>query len=261
VEVVPNPTVFDRFLDLPDRGAARERFGLDPSATVVLALGWWPEVKGVDVLLDAMAILAPRRAELQVLLVGEERMRAFLDERSVSQPPWLRTSRFVSDSAWLFAAADLFVSASRHEGQSSAIGEALACGLAVVMSDIGGTRTWEAAPHVAVFASEDAPALARSVEDLLALKPEARCALGAENREWTRVHAGVEGWCDRLCSIYESVLGGGGLTPLAGSGLTPSAGSGLTPSAGSGLTPSTGAAGEHPSYGQNVLGGQLAQSE
>ncbi len=206
IEVLPNAIVVERFAQLPDRTAARERFGLDPDADVVLGLGWWPDVKGVDVLLDALESLAGRHPRMQGLLVGEDQMEQFLAERAPQPPPWLRTSRFVSDSAWLFAAADVFVSASRHEGQSSAIGEALACGLPVVMSDIGGTAGWGGAPHVLTFPSEDAPALGAQLERLLADGPETRIAAGAQNREWVRGNVGIEAWCVRHCELYASLL-------------------------------------------------------
>lgn len=205
ISVVPDPIVLERFAELPDRSAARERFGLDQNALVVLALGWWPEVKGVDVLMDAAADVAGRHPSMQILLVGEERMRDFLAERA-EQPAWLRLSGFVEDPAWLFAAADVFVSASRHEGQSSAIGEALACGLPVVMSDIPGTAPWGQAPHALEFRSEDSQALAARLDELLAGSPQARVRAGFENRRWSRLNTGVESWSAQLCSIYEQVL-------------------------------------------------------
>jgi glycosyltransferase involved in cell wall biosynthesis len=206
IDVVPNAIVVERFAQLPERAAARERLGLDPGATVVLGLGWWPDVKGADVLLDALAPLAARHPELQALVVGEGQLRAFLGARYATDPPWLRRSGFVPDSAWLFAAADVFVSASRHEGQSSAIGEALACGLPVVMSDIPGTAGWGAAGGVETFPSEDAAALADRVEALLAAGPAGRAQLGAGNRAWVRGHVAVDAWCERLCEIYAELL-------------------------------------------------------
>ena len=213
VEVLPNPIVLDRFDRLPDRGQARERLGLDPHAHVVLALGWWPEVKGVDVFLSAMEEIAARRPSMNALLVGNEDMDAYLAEHLPHKPAWLRTSPFVEDAALLFAAADTFVSASRHEGQSSAIGEAIACGLPVVMSDIAGTAAWGEAPNVLTFPSEDAPALAARLEQLLAQPRGAQAASSAENRDWAHAHLGHAAWCERLCEIYGELLEPATATP------------------------------------------------
>jgi glycosyltransferase involved in cell wall biosynthesis len=206
IEMVPNAIVAERFADPPDRAAARERFGLDADADVVLCMGWWPEVKGVDVLLDALAMIADRHPAMRLLLVGEEQMQSFLAERLPVRPSWLRTSSFVSDSAWLFAAADIFVSASRHEGQSSAIGEALACGLPVVMSDIPGTAMWGDAPHILKFPSEDAVALGSRLEQLFGDSVERRAAAGARDRDWVLKNFAVDAWDERICAIYEDLL-------------------------------------------------------
>ena len=68
----------------------------------------------------------------------------------------------------LYAAADVFVSASRHEGYSYAVGEALACGLPVVLSDIDGTRLFTRAPGAFTFPPGDSPALAAQLDRVLA---------------------------------------------------------------------------------------------
>jgi glycosyltransferase involved in cell wall biosynthesis len=206
IEVVPNAIVVERFAQLPDRAEARERFDLDPGADVVLLLGWWPDVKGVDVLIDALQQIAGRRPRLQALLVGEEQMRTSLAERLPEQPPWLRLSGFVNDPAWLYTAADIFVSASRHEGQSGAVGEALACALPVVMSEIPGNYLWRAAPNVLTFPNEDADALAARLEQLLDASPQERVAAGLENRDWVRGHLGIDTWCEKSCELYRQLL-------------------------------------------------------
>jgi glycosyltransferase involved in cell wall biosynthesis len=213
VDVLPNPVVLDRFERLPDRAQARERLGLEPHADVVLALGWWPEVKGVDVFLSSMEAIAAQHPSINALLVGNEQMDEYLAEHLPRKPAWLRTSPFVEDAAWLFAAADMFVSASRHEGQSAAIGEAIACGLPVVMSDIAGTVSWGKAPNVLTFPSEDAPALAARLEQLLAQSPGARAAASAQNRDWAHAHLGPAPWCERLSEIYQELLEPATATP------------------------------------------------
>ena len=209
LETIPNAIVFERFADMPSAITARERFGLDADADVVLGLAWWPDIKGADLLLDALERIADRHPSMQALLVGEELMRAFLEERYGEQlPPWLRVSGFVDDAAWLYAAADVFVSASRHEGQSSAIGEAIGCGLGVAMSDIPGTAGWGAAPHLRIFPSEDVAALALTLDELLSLPAESRAVEAEESRHWAHGTVGIDSWSARLCDLYESLMRG-----------------------------------------------------
>jgi glycosyltransferase involved in cell wall biosynthesis len=206
IETIPNAIAADRFAQLPERAAAREQLGLDPDAVVVLCLGWWPDIKGVDLFVDALQALAERHPNLNALLVGEEQMRDFLAERLPETPSWLRLSRFVEDSALLFAATDVFVSASRAEGQSSAIGEALACGLPVVMSDIPGTSLWGEAPGVQTFPTEQSGPLADAVERLLQAPAQERVAAGEQNRQWLQENFSLSGWCERVCAVYRALL-------------------------------------------------------
>jgi glycosyltransferase involved in cell wall biosynthesis len=211
VVMIPNAIALERFAELPSRAAARERLGIDPAATVALALGWWPEVKGVDLVLDALAALAAAAdaaaPAVTGLLVGEDKMYAFVDERLGGEDPdWLVRSRFVSDPAWLYAAADLFVSASRHEGQSFAAGEALACGLPVVLSDIPGTKLYEQAAGTTTFASGDAGGLAAAIARLAGMGEVERAAAGEANRAWAQAHLSMQRWCDDVCAVYEELL-------------------------------------------------------
>lgn len=204
VIVLPNAIVLDRFASLPDRDAARARFALAPDADVVLALAWWPEVKGADVVLAALERLTAGRDGIVGLLVGEERMEEFVRASVPDNVRWLRLTRFVDDAAWLYAAADVFVSASRHEGYSYAVGEALACGLPVVLSDIEGTRLFADAPGTSTVPVGDAEALAERLGQVLA-DPE-RDTLGAENRSWAHRHLGIDRWSSRMLELYRELL-------------------------------------------------------
>ncbi len=203
---LPNAIVLERFATLPDRTAARARFALPEDVPVVLGLAWWPEVKGADVMLDALRTLAGPPPRAVGLLVGEDRLREFVERREGGVPPWLRRSPFVSDPAWLYAAADVFVSASRHEGQPYSLGEALACGLPSVMSEIDGTAVYRGAPGLRTFPSEDAGALAETLSALLGEPADARAAMGEANRAWADEHLAIEPWCERMVRLYWELL-------------------------------------------------------
>lgn len=207
VTLVPNALVLERFAQLPDRAEARARFGLPAEATVAAAFGWWPDVKGVDVVLDALERLAREGRPVDGLLVGEDAMRAFLAERYPEGPPsWLHTTGFVEDPAWVYAAADVFVSASRHEGFSYSIGEALACGRPVALSQIPGTQHYEAAPDVLPFPSEDGAALAERLAQVAARPSGDAQRLSEANRAWVDERLGVDRWCAAVADVYARVL-------------------------------------------------------
>jgi glycosyltransferase involved in cell wall biosynthesis len=204
VIVLPNAIVLDRFEILPEKEHARAVLGLDRDAQVALVLAWWPEVKGVDVVIAALAQLAHRQEPVTGLLVGEQRLERFLDGVVPNGAPWLRVTPFVDDPAPLYAAADVFVSASRHEGYSYAVGEALACGLPVVLSDIEGTRLFTRAPGAVTFPVGDASALADQLERVL--RDPDRERLRAANRAWALDHLAIGPWCSRMVALYRGLL-------------------------------------------------------
>ena len=204
VVTVPNAIVLERFDALPPRAQARAQLGVPGSAPLLLALAWWPEAKGADVLLDALEALAAAGEPVQALLVGEAELRALVAARGLEDAAWLTVSGFVADPAVLYAAADLFVSASRHEGQSYAIGEALACELPVVMTDIPGVAIYRDAPGVVRVPSEAPAALGDAVRRRLADLDAARAPTGA--RAWTERTLGLSAWCARVSDVYAELL-------------------------------------------------------
>ncbi|HEY4096317.1 MAG TPA: glycosyltransferase family 4 protein [Baekduia sp.] len=207
VVTVPNAIVLERFDDLPTREQAREHFGLAADATVALGLCWWPSVKGADVLLGALDASAAQGVPITALLVGEEELREAIAERYPAGPPeWLVVSPFVPDPAWLYAAADVFVSASRHEGFPYSLGEAMACGLPAIMSDIVGTRFYGGAEGVTSFPTEDSAALAAELTALVARPAGERAELGARNAAWVREHLAIEQWCASVLDVYDELL-------------------------------------------------------
>lgn len=109
----------------------------------------------------------------------------------------------------LYAAADLFVHATRFEGSSLVTLEAMAHGRAVVATRAGGIpdkvldgRTGR------LVEPADASGLARALGELLA-SPERRHALGAAGRLRVEEHFSWPRRADRLLALYEELLGEG----------------------------------------------------
>lgn len=204
VAVIPNGLDLARFDDLPDRAAARAALGLAPDARVVLAYCWLPHMKGADLILDAAASLGEPRPV--VLLVGREPLREFVAARLGPEPPaWLRVVDPVDDPRPLLAASDVFVSASRQEAFSYAIGEAMACGLPVVSSDIPGPAVYFAADGVTTFANGDAGALAAALAPAVARATD-RPALAAANRVFLAGDLALDRHVERVVDLFAAVL-------------------------------------------------------
>jgi glycosyltransferase involved in cell wall biosynthesis len=208
-DIVLNGVALDR-LDHPhfSRHAFRDQLGIDDQAFVVLAFGTPPSRKGVDVLVDAMARLHTRAGvgrRLAVVIVGGDDIGAFVRQRLGTIPPWLVRLEPVADVASLFHGADVFVSASREEGFPVAVGEAMACGLPVVGTDIPGTAHYWSAPGYFRYPVENCDALAARVHALMR-SPELAWS-GARNRDWAQDRLGIDRYAERTVDLYERLLG------------------------------------------------------
>jgi glycosyltransferase involved in cell wall biosynthesis len=100
------------------------------------------ERKGVDILLEAVARLAEERTDFHLDVIGEGRNRpayeALAERLGVSQLVTFHGWKPKARLAELMRAADLFVLASRFENQPCVLIEAMASGLPVVATAVGG---------------------------------------------------------------------------------------------------------------------------
>lgn len=128
----------DRFtnVDLVAIERVREKYGLD-GKTAFLFSGQMIERKGVDVVLRAFEQVAARYPEVALLMVGDGKLRCELEQhvpdevrQSVHFTGWLDQSELPAH----FAAADVFVFPSRHDGWAVVINEACGAGLPIVVS-------------------------------------------------------------------------------------------------------------------------------
>jgi glycosyltransferase involved in cell wall biosynthesis len=158
-----------------DRARSRQLLGVPLDAPLVMAVGRLVPVKGFDVLARAAAML--QTADARVLIVGEGPERARLAHARRVE---LIGSR--DDSAALLAAGDVVVSSSRSEGFPQTPIHAMAAGLPVVATDVGGTAEIVVHDRTGLLVPPDEPAaLARAIDALLADRARGR-ALGEAGR-------------------------------------------------------------------------------
>jgi hypothetical protein len=153
-----------------DRARGRARFALDGACA--LSLGRLVPVKGVDLLIDA---LAARDRGVTLVIAGDGPDAATL--RARARPLGDRV-RFVgevrgADKADLFAACDLFclpsrvLSDGRSEGTPTVIGEALQAGLPIVAARTGGIGDALREAEHALLVPPDPAALGEAIERLI----------------------------------------------------------------------------------------------
>ncbi len=171
-----------------DRTEARRKLGLDAQSRIVITVAALVPLKGIDRLVDAMALT--RAARLYV--IGEGPQRATLQSRiarnNLTDRVLLVGSKSQAELAEWYSAADLFCLASHREGCPNAVIEALACGLPVVAADVGGVGELISKPaYGRVVSSPTAENLAAEIE----------AALEANwNRNEISAYGGARSWAD-----------------------------------------------------------------
>ncbi len=130
--------------ELPGRQEARDRLGLPSDAQVGLVLGLLRRYKGVDVLLDAVARL-PEDSDWHLVVAGEawdglerelpvQARQLGIDDRVHFHFGWLPEAEVPA----FLAAADLMVLPYRSGSQSAVASQALAHGIPLLVTAVGG---------------------------------------------------------------------------------------------------------------------------
>jgi glycosyltransferase involved in cell wall biosynthesis len=140
VEIIENGIDLVRYGVAGDRAALRCELELDPARRYVTAVARFHPVKDHAMLLRAFATVAGARPDVDLLLAGDGPLRADLEKQAAELNVAGRV-RFLgvrSDVPALLRASDLFTLTSVSEAASLTLLEAMASGLAVVVTDVGG---------------------------------------------------------------------------------------------------------------------------
>lgn len=142
VDVIPNSVDLTRSLSIVSREQARERLGVPEGSIVLGTVGRLEEQKGHRYLIEALAQLRQGGVDACLLLVGDGREAQSLKNLSASLGlgPHMQFLGTRSDLGDLFRAMDLFIMPSLWEGLSLAMLSAMAAGLPVVATAVGGVR-------------------------------------------------------------------------------------------------------------------------
>ncbi len=184
-----------------ERQQARRMLALPDGAPVALFCGRVVRQKGIDILMVAWEALARRHRDARLLIVGDgpERIRA--EAGKIPGVSWLGPHVDVRPFYW---AADLYVSPSRAEGMSSAMLEAMASGLAVVTTRIGGTEEVVTDGEQGLLVPlEDSRALGDALDRLLGDK-ELRQKMGKQARYFAE-RFDVDAMVERYLDLYRWV--------------------------------------------------------
>ena len=155
--------------DFPPREVARGNLGLATADFAIGFVGRLVSQKAPDILLKAFAALATRLPNLKLVIVGSGPLEGAL-RRRVDVAGLGSRVLFTGDiiATQVMPAFDLFCLSSRYEGMTYVLLEALAAGLPIVATRVGGvTLCVEDQVNGLIVAPDDAQALAAAVGRLI----------------------------------------------------------------------------------------------
>jgi len=139
LDVIYNGADADEFAPREERVDVREEWGIKPDAVVVGTLGRLsPEKGGVDTLIRVVARLRQAHPQVRLMVVGDGSLRPELQSLAAELGEDVVFTGLRSDVTRMLSAMDIFVLPSLREALPIVVLEAMAMGLPVVATDVGG---------------------------------------------------------------------------------------------------------------------------
>lgn len=206
--LIPNGIPTDEYAPDSERRARwRAAHGIEPHATVITHVGRFEEVKNHALLVSAFAKLQSS-TPLYLLLVGGGTLEPVV-RRQVEQLQLVERVRFLgvrADVPDILNASDIFALSSKWEGNPMSVQEAMASGLPVVSTNVGGVSELVQEGVTGLLVPPDDPdAFAHALQTLIH-QPERRCQMGQQARRHACQHFDIRHTVQQYEMLYERLL-------------------------------------------------------
>ncbi len=186
-------------IDVPekDRGMIRKRLGIEGEHIIIVTAGRWNALKGYSLLFEALRGL---EGDYRLIMAGKGLDK---DNRELADMIGDLGERVMllgerDDIVDILSAGDIYVSSSTGESFSNAVGEAMAQGLACVVTDTGESQNLVGDAGIAVRAG-----------DAEALREGLRKMISSDYREYgKKAKLRIQQWdIRRVVTMYQEMWG------------------------------------------------------
>jgi glycosyltransferase involved in cell wall biosynthesis len=211
--VIPNGIDIETFAPSQEaRASVRSELGLPGDSFIVGMVSRYHPMKDHANFLRAAALLAEEHPEVHFLLVGRgvdadnQKLRRLIQELGLGERTHMLGER--RDVPRLTAALDVFSLSSYCESFPNVIGEAMACAVPCVVTDVG-DASWIVEDTGRVVPPRAPAALAAAWAEMIDLGAEGRAALGRAALSRVGGLFPVKSIVHRYEALYDAVLAGG----------------------------------------------------
>ncbi len=190
------------------RPRMREQLGVNAKDIVLFAAGNLTEVKGYGYLIKAIRLTRLVGAPMKCFIAGQGELKKELETliNDLDLNDKVELLGYRDDIPYLLAASDIFCMPSINEALGYSLLEAMAAGLPVIATDVGGI------PEVVTNGKEgilvppkDAESLAKAIEKL-AVNPELRIQMGNLGRKTVEERFSVDKMLSDTAHVFEEIF-------------------------------------------------------
>lgn len=207
IDVIENGIDFQRYQSSVNKYASKLKLGLAPEKRYIACVARFHPVKDHFTLIKSFANLADDISDVELLLIGDGELRESLtqlcSELKISDRVQFLGIR--SDVAEILQAVDIFSLTSLCEAASLTVLEAMASGLPVVITDVGGNPEM-VRDGIEGFLTprQDVQAIASAFKKLLH-QPELALSMGQAGKQRVQQHYSLSGTIDRYYQLYRQL--------------------------------------------------------
>ncbi len=213
INVIPDGVKIPARISPEERAQARGQWKIAPGECVLAFVASLTPEKGHAVLLNAFAELRSagfqhKAPPCRLLIAGDGVLRRSLEQQAEALGISSSTifAGFVEDIRTVYAALDVFVFPSLHEGGGTSLLEAMACGLPVIASATGGINEIIEDQRNGLLLREATTHSLADVAARLLTAPELQQILGEAARQTVETRFSAEMMVINTLAVYEQNL-------------------------------------------------------
>ena len=178
---------------------------------IVLFLGRINWIKGLDILVKAYSMLAKKRSNVHLLIVGSdeegygEKVRGWLKDESVSERVTFTGMLSGREKLEAFAGSDVFVLPSYSENFGMAAVEAMACNLPIIISNQVGIYKEVESAKAGLIIHTDYNELYDATWKILNNKQES-LEMGRRGRKLVEEQFSIEKVADKMIKAFKEII-------------------------------------------------------
>jgi glycosyltransferase involved in cell wall biosynthesis len=193
------------------KAEARLKLGIPEDEIVFGTVGRLAATKGQTYLIEAFAKVREKIRNARLIIVGDGPLFRELEKKAIDSgvSPWVLFTGYRNDIFELLKAFDFFILPSLAEGLSIALLEAMASGLPVIASNVGGKpEVFGICDCGRLVPPRDVNALSVAMLEISALDKHQKKALGVFGRSRIEEEFTTDVMVQKLSMIYASLIPG-----------------------------------------------------